>query len=119
MITPRPRPVAFAMLLLLAGGALRADDRDARPGGGRAARIDRTDTGLLARAFPGTYRVETTATRSYERYPFTPAPAPAAPQRRPTTNYFPAMGTGQYTNHAPTVGRAHCTPSRGYLAGAR
>jgi hypothetical protein len=118
MITPRPRLVAFALLMLLAGGALRADDRYARPGSGRA-QIDPADMALLAQAFPGTYRVETTATRSYERYPSAPAPAAAAPQRRPTPNYYPAMGTGQYRNHAPTVGRAHCTPSRGYLAGAR
>jgi hypothetical protein len=113
MKKPHPRPVAFALVLVLAGGALRADGQSPRPNGGHA-RVDRGDISLLAQAFPGTYRVETTAARSYERYPAPQAPAPAPQQRRTMTSYYPAMGTGQYANRP--VHAAHCTPSRVSLA---
>jgi hypothetical protein len=111
MTTPHPRPIALALLLLLAGGALRAEAQSPRPNGGHA-RLDRDDMALLARAFPGTYRVETMAARAYDRYPAPPQPvaAPAPQQRRTMTSYYPAMGTGQYTNRV--VHPAHCTPSR-------
>ncbi|HEY2154438.1 MAG TPA: hypothetical protein VGH33_02330 [Isosphaeraceae bacterium] len=110
MTTPHPRLVAFVLLLLLVGGALRADGQSPRLGGGR------DDRSLLAQAFPGTYRVETTAARNSDRYPTAPAPAPAPvpQQRRTRTSYYPAMGTGQYANRP--VHAAHCTPSRVSLA---
>ncbi len=71
---------------------------------------------MLAQAFPGTYRVETTAARAYDRYGTAPAQVAAPPPqpRRTMTSYYPAMGTGQYANQR--VHAAHCTPSRVSLA---
>ncbi len=109
----RPRPVAFALALLLVGGALRADGQSPRSSGTGLGRDDRS---LMAQAFPGTYRVQATAARTADRYASAPAPAPVqAPQpRRTLTSYYPAMGTGQYANRP--VHAAHCTPSRVSLA---
>ena len=60
--------------------------------------------------------IDTVGVRPYERREA--APAPAAP-RRSAAQYFPGTRSGQYTNYAPNVGHAHCTPSRAYLAGMR
>jgi hypothetical protein len=110
MTRSRPRPVVLALVLVLVGGALRADGQSPRPGGGRDERS------LMAQAFPGTYRVQATAVRNSDRYAPAPAPAPAPvpQQRRTLTSYYPAMGTGQYANRP--VHAAHCTPSRVSLA---
>lgn len=121
MTTPRPRLLAIALpLILLAGAALRADDRYQRAYGGFGrveGRPDREEVLRGARPYdrnPG----DTVAPRLYERRDVAPASA-SAPPRRSAAQYFPGMRSGQYTAQTPTVGRAHCTPSRGYLAGVR
>jgi hypothetical protein len=55
------------------------------------------------------------APRLYERreQPAAPPPAPAVRH-----NYYPNMGTGQYTN-SRVPPHHNCTPSRGQLAGRR
>jgi hypothetical protein len=116
MMSLRTRPVAIAVLALLAGGALRADDRDPRGYGG-SSRVNREDMALMARAFPRTFAIEAESARARDRYSSSPTlPRPQAlpqPQpRRTTASYYPNMRSGQAT-------RPHCTPSRVSLAGVR
>ncbi len=121
--TPRSRMLSMAMpLLLLAGASLRADDRYQRPGGGFGRIEGRPDREELLRGavpYGPTRPVDTVGVRPYEQRAVTPVSAPAPPPRRSAAQYYPGLRSGQYTAHVPTVGHAHCTPSRGYLAGMR
>lgn len=110
--TPRPRLLTIVVpILLLAATGVYADDRYQGTHGrfGRiAGRPDREEVLRGARPYDTHRPVDTVGVRPYERRENPPPQAPAP--RRTLTQYYPGMRSGQH---------AHCTPSRGSLAGAR
>lgn len=115
--TPRRRLLSLgAIAILLVGAGPPFDPRYQRASGGFGrveGRPDRDEVLNGALPYGPTGAAYAVGLRPYERQPVAAPVAAPAPRRQ----YYPSMRPNQYTS--PGVGRAHCTPSRGALAGYR